>query len=119
MVCFQFRDHMSCGAFPLLVKYLKEEPNSNAFVLVIFCLEVGKCGEAIEAMLIAVKLEIDLVAIHGKMEKHDKFRFIKLFTGALILDKYFPIFCISTAAANTGIDKATIKIVIWTFPVML
>jgi len=33
--------------------------------------EVRKCEEALEAMLIASKFDIDLITIHGKMEKHD------------------------------------------------
>ena len=31
-------------------------------------------------MLIAAKLDIDLITIHAKMEKHNKFGSIKLFT---------------------------------------
>ena len=63
-------------------------------------------------MLIATKLDIDLITIHGKMEKHDKFGSIKLFAGALFIDKYDPRVCISTACTNTGIDKETIEMVI-------
>ena len=59
-VSFQVRDHMSCEAFLLFVEYLKEKLNGSAFVFIIFCLEVGKCEEAIEAMFIAAKFEIDL-----------------------------------------------------------
>ena len=112
-VSFQIHDHISREVFPLLVKYLKEKLNGSAFVFINFCSEFGKCEEAIEAMLIAVNLEIDTVTIHGKMEKHDKFGFITLFMEALILDKYFPNVCILMAAANTGINKATIEMVIW------
>ena len=77
---FQVRDHMSREAFPLLVEYLKETPTGSAFVFVNFRSEVGKCKEALEAMLIAAKLDIDLITIHVKMEKHNKFGSIKLFT---------------------------------------
>ena len=63
-------------------------------------------------MLIKAKLDINIITIHGKMEKHDKFGFIKLFTGALLLDDYKPNICITTAAASTGIDKATLDMVI-------
>ena len=63
-------------------------------------------------MLIAEKLDVDVTKIHGKMEKHEKIGFIKLFTGALFIDKYDPRVCISTACANTVIDKETIEMVI-------
>ena len=63
-------------------------------------------------MLITERLDVDVIMIHGKKEKHDKFGFIKLFTRALFIDKYGPRFCISTACANTGIDKETIEMVI-------
>ena len=46
------------------------------------------------------------------MEKHDKFAFIKLFTGASFVPDFNPNICISTAAANTGIDKATMEMVV-------
>ena len=39
-------------------------------------------------MLLAEKLDFDVIIIHGKMEKHDKFGLVKLFTGALLIDKY-------------------------------
>ena len=71
---------MSGKAFLLLVDHLKEKPNSSAFVSVNFRSEVKKCEEKIEAMIIAAELDIDIITIHGKMEKHDKFGFVKLFT---------------------------------------
>ena len=111
-VTFQVRDHMSREAFPSLVDHLKANPNSSAFVFVNFRNEVKKCETKLEEMLIAAKLDIDIITIHGDMEKHDKFGFIKLFTGALFLPDFKPNICISTAAASTGIDKATINMVI-------
>ena len=109
---FQVRDHMSREAFPTLVHHLKDRPESSAFVFVNFRSEVKKCEEKLEAMLIAAKLDIDIITIHGRMEKHDKFAFIKLFTGALYLPDFHPRICISTAAANTGIDKAAMEMVV-------
>ena len=111
-VGFQVRDHMSREAFPSLIEHFKAKPESSAFVFVNFRSEVKKCEEKLESMLIAAKLDIDIITIHGRMEKHDKFAFIKLFTGALYLPDFKPNICISTAAANTGIDKAAMEMVI-------
>ena len=111
-VDFQVRDHMSREAFPSLIEHLRQKPNSSAFVFVNFRSEVRKCEEKIEPMLIKAKLDIDIITIHGKMEKNDKFAFIKLFTGALCLDKFKPNICITTTAASTGIDKATLDMVL-------
>ena len=46
------------------------------------------------------------------MEKHGKFGFIKLFTGAFFLPNFKPNVCTSTATVSTGIDKATMDMVI-------
>ena len=81
---------MSREAFPSLIKFLKDKPNGSAFVSINFRSKVDKCEAAIEAMLIEEKMDLDLVTIHGNMEKDEKFGSIKLFTGALRIYDYGP-----------------------------
>ena len=67
-VNFQVDARMSREAFPSLVKYLKEKPNGSTFVFVNFCSEVAKCEESLEGMLIAAKLDIDLIMIYSRSD---------------------------------------------------
>ena len=67
-VSFQVCGHMSHEAFPLLAQYLKEKPNGSAFVSINFRSKVAKCEESLEGMLIAAKLDIDLIMIYSRSD---------------------------------------------------
>ena len=47
-----------------------------------------------------------------KQDKHEKFGFISLFNGSLTMKDFATNILPATAAANTGIDKDTIELVI-------
>ena len=57
-------------------------------------------------------MPFEQLVVHGKQDKHEKFGYISLFNGSLIMEDFVANILIATAAANTGIDKDNIEMVI-------
>ena len=108
---FEVVDHMS-RAYPTLFSHLKENPDASAFIFVNFRSECEIVSKAIEEIIIASHLPFDHLVVHGNQDKHEKFGYISLFNGSLSMPDFTAQILISTAAANTGIDKDTIEIVL-------
>ena len=70
-----------------------------------FVSECAKWAEIIEDLLNDIFSSISVIQINGEMDKHEKFGFIKLFTGFLQMVGYDPRVLIATSADNTGIDN--------------
>ena len=63
-------------------------------------------------MIIAKRLSFDQSVVHGHQDKHEKFGFISFFNDTFSMPDFNVRILIATAAANTGIDKDTIEMVI-------
>jgi hypothetical protein len=110
-ISFEVVDHFS-RAYPTLFNYLEENEESSAFVFVNFRSECDAVSKAIEELIIQKRLSFDQLVVHGRLDKHEKFGLISLFNGTLSMPDFIVRILIATAAANTGIDKDTIEMVI-------
>ena len=109
---FEVVDHMG-RAYPTLTNHLKEQhPDASSFVFVNFRSECETVSKAIEDMIIQQRLPFDHLVVHGHQDKHKKIGYISLFNGSLVMENFLAQILISTAAANTGIDKDTIEMVL-------
>ena len=70
-----------------------------------FLSECTKWAKVIEDLLNDISSSISIIEIHNEMEKHEKFGFIRLFTGFLKMVGYDPRILVAISAANTGIDN--------------
>ena len=70
-----------------------------------FKFECTKYTSDLEDLLALASLSVDIVQIHGDIDKNEKFAFTQLFTGAWRALNYVPRALVATAAANTGLDQ--------------
>ena len=101
-------------SYPMLLSHLSANPSSYAAVFVNFKSECVKWAEVLEEQLAekAMTMTIDVLQINGDMDKHEKFAYIRLFTGDLRMMDFFCRILLATAAANTGIDQESLDFVI-------
>ena len=76
-------------SYPMLLSHLSANPSSYAAVFVNFKSECVKWAEVLEEQLAAKAMTIDVLQINGDMDKHEKFAYIRLFTGDLRMLDYF------------------------------
>ena len=108
---FEVIDYMG-RAYPTLFDHLKENPDASAFIFVNFRSECETVSKSIDEIIIAARLPFHHLVVHGHQDKHEKFGYISLFNGSLSMPNFLAQILISTAAANTGIDKDTIEMVL-------
>ena len=92
-------------ALPRMVRHLKDNSTAFACFFVNFKSECTKYASDLEDLLAMASLSVDVVQIHGDMDKNEKFAFTRLFTGAWRALNYVPRALMATSAANTGIDQ--------------
>ena len=98
-------------AFPRLVTHLVRNKDSYAAMYVNFKQEcLTWAGDLQKKLAVALlddenERKIDIIQINGDMDKEEKFRFIRLFTGDEVMPGTNPQVLCATAAANTGVDQ--------------
>ena len=85
LINFEVLDHFS-RAYPPLLNFLEENEESSAFVFLNFQSKCDAVSKAIEELIIKMWLSFDLLVVHGKLDKHEKFSLISLFNGILSMD---------------------------------
>ena len=98
--------------YPTLFEHLKKNPDASAFIFVNFRFECETVVDAIDKTIIKDHLSFHQFVVRGHQDKHNNIGRISLFNGTLSLPDFLSQILISTAAANTGIDKDTIKMVL-------
>ena len=98
-------------ALPILVKKLREDKTMYACIFVNFRSETVKWGGVLEEQIADAKMDVDVLEVHGDMDKHEKFAFTRLFTTSIRMKHLHPRILVATAAANTGIEQALLTYV--------
>ena len=96
-------DIKNAGLIPV-VELMKQDRDARACVFVNFRHEACRVTQDLETLLSAELLRTAVLQVHGEMDKHEKFAFIRLFVAAIHKGKFNPRVLVATAAANTGID---------------
>ena len=99
-------------ALPILVKKLREDKTMYACIFVNFRSETVKWGGVLEEQIADAKMDVDVLEVHGDMDKHEKFAFTRLFTTSIRMKHLHPRILVATAAANTGIEQALLTYVL-------
>ena len=76
-----------------------------------FVSECSKWAKRLEDLLVDAFLSVAVITIHGEMDKNEKFGFIQLFTGHLVMANYDCRALVGTAAVNTGINNKHLQLV--------
>ena len=91
----------------IMVELLQSSTTACAYIFVNFVSETSKWANLLEEELAAKKIDnCDVVKINGDMVKHEKFAFIRLFTGMLIMFGCNYGVLVSTSATNTGNEQS-------------
>ena len=80
-------------------------------IFVNFVSECSKWAKRLEDLLVDAFLSVAVITIHGEMDKNEKFGFIQLFTGHLVMANYDCRALVGTAAVNTGINNKHLQLV--------
>jgi len=109
---FDVTGEITAVALPRLVTHMKRNPDSYAAIYVNFKTECSHWAAKFEKLITKALLDdddddktINVIQIHGDMDKEEKFRFIRLFTGDEVMADTNPQVLTATSAANTGVDQ--------------
>ena len=109
---FDSVDHIG-RVYPTLFEHRKKNPDASAFIFVNSRSEYETVADAIDKAIIKDHLPFHHLVVHGHQDKHEKCGYISLFNGTLSMPGFLAQILISTAAANTGIDKDTKDTISW------
>jgi superfamily II DNA helicase RecQ len=104
-------DNMCTSGSPDLIEFLQQDKAGCAFVFVNFVGETSKWTEKIERSMDAAHIDAHVLAINGQMHKHEKFAFIRLFTGDIAMSGLNCRVVVGTSCVNTGIDQHNVRLV--------
>ena len=90
---------------------MKQDEVGCACVFVNFVGETSKRTEKIESSMDAAHIDAHVLAINGQMDKHEKFAFIRLFTGDIEMQGLNCRVVVGTSCVNTGIDQHNVRLV--------
>ena len=104
-------DNMCASGASDAIDFLKQDEVGCACVFVNFVGETSKWTEKIESSLDAANIDAHVLAINGQMDKHEKFAFIRLFTGDIEMQGLNCRVVVGTSCVNTGIDQHNVRLV--------
>ena len=104
-------DNMCSSGSPDTIAFLKQDDVGCACIFVNFVGETSKWTEKIERLLDEAHLDAHVLAINGQMDKHEKFAFIRLFTGDIAMQGLNCRAVVGTSCVNTGIDHHNVRLV--------
>ena len=104
-------DNMCGRGAPDNIAFLKQDDVGCACIFVNFVGETSRWTEKIERLLDEVQLDAHVLAINGQMDKHEKFAFIRLFTGDIAMQGLNCRAVVGTSCVNTGIDHHNVRLV--------
>ena len=104
-------DNMCGSGSPDTIDFLKQDEVGCACVFVNFVAETSKWTAKIERMMDEAHIDAHVLSIDGQMDKHEKFAFIRLFTGDIAMRGLHCRVVVGTSCVNTGIDQHDVRLV--------
>ena len=93
------------------VTFLRENETGAAFVFANSKALTHSLVKSLEPKLDKLDHRPDVIHVHGSLNKDEKFGRIQLFVGAISVDGISPKVCVSTSAADVGIDHQDCRLV--------
>jgi superfamily II DNA helicase RecQ len=95
-----------------VVEFLQENPGRCACVFVNSRFKSHDIVSKLEEKLNHCAIKSDVVHIHGRQFKEEKFHFIRMFCANSHVESYQPDILVATSAANVGIDHHLVDLVV-------
>jgi superfamily II DNA helicase RecQ len=95
-----------------VVEHCRDNPTGGAFVFVNMKTLSHKLLPLLEAKLADSRVAVDVIHIHGSLDKDEKLSLVKLLMGSMTVSDFNPNAMIATSAADVGMNHPNVGLVL-------